>query len=110
MINEDILDQLEKYGRHGVDGISWDDIANEVYSLARLGLWAEKHGVDALHGILSNVGLDWYMQQFGKDETPNGLNSGIASRIHNIETKERVVTAFLNANSALAALPRKKNK
>ncbi len=57
---------------------------------------------DALADILKNVSTDWYVQHFGKDTTPNNLSSGIAAKIHNQETLERIMVAFRNARDALA--------
>lgn len=57
--------------------------------------------VEALEDMLKNVSLDWYMQQFGKDTSPQPPTTGIAAKIHNQETMDRVLVAFANARDAL---------
>lgn len=77
-----------------------------IIRLARLGLWAEKHGVPAIRETLTNVALDWYIQQFARDTTPAINASGIAAVIHNQEIRDRARMAFEQLREALAALPK----
>lgn len=58
----------------------------------------------ALEGMMNNVALDWYVQQFAKDTTPKGDSSGIAARIHNEEVSARIAQRLEEARQALAAL------
>ncbi len=60
--------------------------------------------VEATREIMSNVALDWYVQHFGKDTTPNGAGSGIAAHIHNQGVQNRAAIAFERARKALAAM------
>lgn len=107
MIDEKLLDKREQALRPAITGTFPADDARELIRLARLGLWAEEHGVTAVEGLLSNVSLDWYAQQFGRDTTPSGASSGAASVIHNQDTHERAARAFQRLREALAALPKK---
>lgn len=56
---------------------------------------------EALRGILSTVALDWYIEQFAKDEKPHGCSTGIAARVHNRELILRIRTAFERARKVL---------
>jgi hypothetical protein len=57
---------------------------------------------EALRGILDNVALDWYVQQFERPVQEH--ESGAVSKIHNHATLERIKIAFYNAGEALAAI------
>ena len=57
--------------------------------------------LELLEGILSNVSLDWYVQNFYKQPDYSNGQTGIAAKIHNIETLERISIAFKRARDAL---------
>jgi len=59
---------------------------------------------EALTGLLSNAAMDWYCEQFARDETPRGMSSGVVSKIHNIELRDRALAAYERARSVLAEL------
>lgn len=60
----------------------------------------------AAEGLLGNVALDWYVQQFAKDQAPQGYDSGSAALIHNLETSQRAGAEFERIRLALAELRR----
>lgn len=57
---------------------------------------------EALFGILSNVGLDWYVDQCRRDTAPQAGDSGSISRIHNADVTRRAAQMFENAKRARA--------
>lgn len=57
---------------------------------------------EALEDLLSNVALDWYVQQFAQKEVVDSLSSGLVQRIHNEELVYRAKMAFEKARKALA--------
>ena len=59
---------------------------------------------EALYVILFNVSLDWYCQHFGRSEISNGIKTGVVERIHNAETKQRIMGAFKIAREALSKI------
>lgn len=45
---------------------------------------------EALEGILVNVSLDWYVQNFSRNEESTAINSELMVRLHNRETLDRI--------------------
>jgi hypothetical protein len=66
--------------------------------------WAEKYGAPAVDLVLRNISLDWYVQQFGRDEAPTPTQSGAVAVIHNAALVERLKSVLQFARKALAAL------
>jgi hypothetical protein len=93
-----------------IDAITEQGIKNNEYDIFQKGLHDKQIQSlkdenekfrEALESILSNVALDWYVQQFAKDETPRLGTSGIAAKIHNIETLQRIKISFERARQTL---------
>jgi hypothetical protein len=59
---------------------------------------------EALEDLLRNISLDWYVQQFGRDETPTGAQSGAVARIHNAGLVERLRVSLYRARTVLSRL------
>lgn len=57
--------------------------------------------VKAISNFLNTVSLDWYVDQYRKDEKVNVCNSGVIQKIYNMELIERNKTAFYNLNETL---------
>jgi hypothetical protein len=64
--------------------------------------------IEAARELFSVVSLDWYVQQFGRDESPNGATSGVVAKIHNRGLVERIAAAFSKGREALADYERGK--
>lgn len=56
---------------------------------------------DGLQGLLSNVALDWYVDQYRKDESPSGIATGVVAKIYNRDIEERTKRAFEKGREAL---------
>lgn len=66
--------------------------------------WAREQGIPALRDLLSMAAEDWYVEQFLKDETPQGIKSGVVAKIQNDALRTRVLAAFETARRAYAAV------
>lgn len=58
--------------------------------------------LEAAENLLSNVALDWYVQQVARPEAPTVSSSGIAAKVHNSETAQRAAAAFERLRKAVA--------
>ena len=66
--------------------------------LDRLGRYEE-----VIESILNTVSLDWYVQNFAKQENKTNGQSGVAAKIYNQETMHRIKMCFQRAREALRA-------